>query len=164
MSLQPCVCLWLLWLVALVSSHRPVYGQATEDFAQRNLDTIKKIYNTTIYPNNQAFAAQGAVAIPRGLFNTNASGRISPVGNFTGFEDSVEYFFGLTPVPQAPLWDTWTSFEIRSFTSGCPEVASSVVYGKTTGVNPNASSYGQHITTIKQVRQCAASETLAWSN
>ncbi|MCJ1243216.1 hypothetical protein MMC30_000413 [Trapelia coarctata] len=145
------VCIWLLALVTLVSSHHPAYGHSTGDFAQRNLDTIQKIYNTTIYPNNQAFIAKGAVAIPSGLFSANASGRITPVGNFSGFEDSVEYFFGLTPPPQAPLWDTWTSFEIRSFTSGCPEVASSVVYGKTTGVNPNASSYGQHITTIKQI-------------
>ena len=38
-----------------------------------------------------------------------------------------------------------------SFSSGCPEVASSVVYGETTGVNPNASTFGKVVTTLKQV-------------
>lgn len=148
----------LLALTTLVSCQHIVSRHPSVDFAQRNLNTIKRIYNTTIYPHNQDFVTHGAVAIPSGLFNVNASGRITPIGNFTGFEDSVEYFFGLTPTSQAPLWATWTSFEVVSFTSGCPEVASSVVYGKTTGVNPNASTFGQHVTTIKQVRQCAASK------
>jgi hypothetical protein len=97
------------------------------------------------------FIAEGASAIPAGLFNGNATGRITPIGNFSGFEDTVEYFFGLTPPPQAPLYDTWTEADVVSFTSGCPEVASSVVYGRTTGVNSSASTYGQYITTIKQV-------------
>ncbi|MCJ1281317.1 hypothetical protein MMC26_000636 [Xylographa opegraphella] len=118
----------------------------------RNLNTIQKIYNMSTYPNNQAFIANGSSAIPSGLFNENASGRITPIGNFTGFEDSVEYFFGLTPPPQAPVWDTWTSAKIVSYTSGCPEVASSVVYGTTTGVNPDVpETYGKYISTIKQI-------------
>lgn len=141
-----------LSLVMCVSCMHVVGKNSCLDFAQRNLNTIKRIYNTTIYPHNQAFVTHGAGAIPSGLFSRNASGRITPVGNFTGFEDSAEYFFGLTPTPQAPLWDTWTSFEVKSFTSGCPEVASSVVYGKTTGINPNASTFGLRVTTIKQVR------------
>ncbi|MCJ1477014.1 hypothetical protein MMC13_005685 [Lambiella insularis] len=141
-------------LLVLVSSMQSRYSNIsapTLDFQQRNLDTIKKIYNTTIYPNNQGFIAYGASVIPPGLFNMKASGRITPIGNFTGLEDSVEYFFGLTPPAQPPLYDTWTNAKVVSFTSGCPEVASSVVYGTTTGVNPNASTYGQIVTTIKQV-------------
>lgn len=122
-----------------------------DNWQLRNFQTIQKIYNTTIYPNSQEFMKHGLSAIPPGLFSQNASGRISPVGNFSGFEDSVEYFFGLTPIPQPPLFNTWTRADIISFTSGCPEVASSVVYGLTTGVNPNASSYGKPQTTIKQV-------------
>ncbi|MCJ1318139.1 hypothetical protein MMC15_003466 [Xylographa vitiligo] len=122
------------------------------NFQDRNLNTIQKIYNTSTYPNNQAFILNGSSAIPPGLFNENASGRIAPIGNFTGFEDSVEYFFGLTPPPQAPVWDTWTSAKVVSYTSGCPEVASSVVYGTTTGVNPDVpETYGKYISTIKQV-------------
>ena len=123
------------------------------NFQDRNLNTIEQIYNITIYPNNQGFITNGPSAVPTGLFNENATGRITPIGNFTGFEDSVEYFFGLTPPPQAPVWDTWTSAKIVSYTSGCPEVASSVVYGTTTGVNPDVpETYGKYISTIKQVR------------
>ena len=133
---------------ATASTHLPTYL----NFQDRNLNTITKIYNTSVYPNNQAFIVNGSKALPPGLFNENASGRITPIGNFTGFEDSVEYFFGLTPPPQAPVWDTWTSAKIVSYTSGCPEVASSVVYGTTTGVNPDVpETYGQHISTVKQV-------------
>ena len=137
--------LFLLCLLAIST-------RAAVDFQARNLRTIQRIYNTTIHPNNQAFLQFGASAVPKGLFNKHASGRINPIGNFTGFEDSVEYFFGLTPQPQSPLFDTWTKADIVSFTSGCPEVASSIVHGETTGINPNASSFGKKITTIKQVR------------
>ena len=118
---------------------------------QRNYNTINAIYNTTVFPNNQVFLTRGAKAVPNGLFSPNATGRITPVGNFSGFEDSVEYFFGLTPPVQSPLYGTWTKAEIVSFTSGCPEVASSVVYGSTTGVAPNASTFGKEIAKVKQV-------------
>ena len=124
---------------------------AAIDFQTRNYNTIRAIYNQTIYPNNQAFLANGTSVVPPGLFSANASGRIAPIGNFSGFEDSVEYFFGLTPPVGPPLYDTWTEANLVSFTSGCPEVAASVVYGKTTGVNPafNA-TYGKTVSTIKQ--------------
>ena len=121
------------------------------DYQQRNLKTIQSIYNRTIYPNNLQFSQYGSASVPPGLFNENATGRITPVGNFSGFQDSVEYFFALTPPPVPPTYATWTSANIVSFTSGCPEVASSVVYGGTTGVNPNASDYMEYVTTIKQV-------------
>jgi hypothetical protein len=121
------------------------------DFVKRNYDTVFKIYNTTIYPNNQAFLTGGHSAIPKGLFNANASGRITPFGNFSGNEDTAEYFFGLTPIPQLPLFDTWTEAKIAAFTSGCPEVASSVVYGTVTGVEADSPYFRKKITTIKQV-------------
>ena len=43
----------------------------------------------TIFPNNQAFINNGPSAVPAGLFSENAKGRITPIGNFSGFEDSV---------------------------------------------------------------------------
>jgi hypothetical protein len=59
------------------------------------------IYNLTIYPDQLPILEQGAAAgVPPGLFNENATGRVDPVGKFTGFEDSIEYFFALAPVPQ----------------------------------------------------------------
>jgi hypothetical protein len=59
-------------------------------WSQRNLNTIEKIYNLTVYPNNVPIVSIGASAVPAGLFNENATGRISPLGNFTGFDDSIE--------------------------------------------------------------------------
>ena len=143
------VYVWVTSLALLAFSNAVVRNQT--DWQQRNYNTIKAIYNMTIYPDNQVFLAGGAKAIPNGLFSPNASGRITPIGNFSGFENSVEYFFGLTPPVQSPLYGTWTKADIVSFTSGCPEVASSVVYGSTTGVVPNATTFGKEIAKIKQV-------------
>lgn len=53
----------------------------------RNLATIKAIYNLTVFPNNVPFITQGFSVIPAGLFNANATGRVSPLGNFSGFEE-----------------------------------------------------------------------------
>ncbi|MCJ1306696.1 hypothetical protein MMC25_000339 [Agyrium rufum] len=145
----------LVIAVQASSIHNHQYGKCTnttgKGFAARNLKTIKTIYDTTIFPNNQKFLTEGISAIPPGLFNEHATGRISPFGNFSGAQDTAEYFFGLTPPPQAPLYDTWTEAKIVSFQSGCPEVAASVVWGITTGVNPNfTATYGKQTTTIKQ--------------
>ncbi|KAL9121734.1 MAG: hypothetical protein Q9187_001705 [Circinaria calcarea] len=139
------------FLAAVGQSRHPHHIPPKYDFQQRNLDTIQRIYNAAIFPNNQAFIRKGVSEIPKGLFNENARGRIAPVGNFSGIEDTAEYFFALNPAPVFPLYATWTNAKIVSFSSGCPEVASSVVYGATTGVNPNASTYGKTVTTIKQV-------------
>ena len=128
------------------------------DWQQRNFNVINSIYNTTIYPHNTVFLSKGANAIPQGLFSPNVTGRVTPIGNFSGHEEVWEYFFGLTPPARAPLFDTWTKAEIVSFQSGCPEVASSVVYGATTGINPNASTFGKTVTTIKQVRLYISAE------
>ena len=138
-------------LFLLLATFGSCHSQNVTNWQQRNYNTIKSIYNTTIYPNNEAFLKSGSSALPAGLFNENATGRITPIGNFSGYEESVEYFFGLTPPVQAPLFDTWTKADIVSFSSSCPEIASSVVYGETTGVMPNASSFGKVVTTLKQV-------------
>ncbi|TVY13118.1 hypothetical protein LARI1_G009464, partial [Lachnellula arida] len=115
------------------------------------LPSVTKIYDTVIYPNNLAFLANGSSVVPSGLFNVNASGRVDPVGNFTGFDDSTEYFFGLSPVPSLPSYTAFTSAPIVSFTSGCASVAASVVYLDTTVVNPNATNNGDFVTVLKEV-------------
>ncbi len=46
------------------------------------LKTIQSIYSLAVYPNNVAIQTGGPEAIPKGLFNVNATGRITPVGNF----------------------------------------------------------------------------------
>ncbi|KAL8707596.1 MAG: hypothetical protein Q9220_007383 [cf. Caloplaca sp. 1 TL-2023] len=120
-------------------------------FKQRNFDTVNKIYARTVYPNNLAFIANGSASVPPGLFNDKATGRISPVGNFTGFEDSTEYFFGLAPIPRAPAYTAFTKAQIVEFTSGCPSVAASVVYFTNSVVNSGAPNNGQYVTTLKQV-------------
>ncbi|KAK6597175.1 hypothetical protein H4I95_09446 [Botrytis cinerea] len=85
-----------------------------------------------------------------GLFNEN--------GNFTGFDDSTEYFFALSPIPGQtgagilqPNYNAFTSYELHAFTSGCPEVASSIVYLNTTIVHPGSPSHGQYVTKIKEI-------------
>src|SRR5579862_3399631 len=76
-------------------------GSRMNKFQRRNFKTLESIYNLTIYPNQLPVLEGGAAGVPAGLFNQNATGRVDPVGNFTGFEDSIEYFFALAPVPQA---------------------------------------------------------------
>ncbi|KAI9822576.1 MAG: hypothetical protein M1827_000295 [Pycnora praestabilis] len=119
----------------------------TLSFQQRNFDTISKIYNVTVYPNNLDFIANGSAAVPPGLFNTNATGRISPIGNFSGFQDSVEYFFALAPTAQPPSYSVFSKAQVVEFTSGCPEVAASVVYFTELGGPLNNQQY---VTTLKQ--------------
>ncbi|CAL8576050.1 hypothetical protein XPA_001941 [Xanthoria parietina] len=120
-------------------------------YKKRNFDTISKIYKLTQYPNNLAFMANGSASVPPGLFDQNAQGRITPVGNFTGFDDSTEYFFALAPIPRPPLYGVFSDVRVVEFTSGCPSVASSVVYFRTTVLNPNGTNNGQYLTTLKQV-------------
>lgn len=110
--------------------------------------------NRQVYPNNAPIIAQGGSAVPPGLFDPNATGRITPLGNFTGFEDSIEYFFGLAPMPQTNaaglgLYEA----DVVAFASGCPEVAASVVYLKGGPVNNVTGGLipGSPTTTLKQV-------------
>lgn len=122
------------------------------DFQQRNLDTITKIYNRNLYPTNLQFIANGSQPVLTGLFNENATGRISPLGNFTGFAESTEYFFALAPIPRPPNYIALTKAQIVSFQSQCANVASSVVYFTSTVVNPNATNNGAFFSALKQVR------------
>ena len=124
------------------------------DYAQRNLDTIRKIYNLTVYPNNAPIVAQGAAAVPPGLFSQNATGRVSPVGNFSGFDDSIEYFFALAPTPQISNGIGFYAADVVEFTSGCPEVAASLVYLRTAHINKTTGEidHSKPKSTLSQVR------------
>jgi hypothetical protein len=124
------------------------------DYARRNLNTIRQIYNLTVYPNNVPITQQGAAAVPAHLFNLNATGRVSPVGNFSGFDDSIEYFFALAPTPQASQGVIIYEADVLEFVSGCPEVAASVVYLRTTHLDPNTNKIdtSKPNSTLSQVR------------
>lgn len=123
------------------------------DYAQRNLDTVQRIYNLTVYPNNAPIVAHGAAAVPPGLFSENAAGRVSPVGNFSGFDDSIEYFFALAPTPQGGNGLGIYQADVLEFTSGCPEVAASLVYLRTGHVDPETGALdeSQPTSTLAQV-------------
>jgi hypothetical protein len=75
------------------------------------------------------------------------------VGNFSGFDDSIEYFFGLAPIPQANSGQAFYSARIVEFTSGCPEVAASTVYLSAAELDPSTGVPipGSVTTTLKQV-------------
>ena len=120
-------------------------------FQQRNLDTITKIYKRTVYPTNLDFLANGPASVPQGLFNENATGRITPLGNFTGFNDSTEYFFALAPVASPPSYVGFADARVVSFQSQCASFASSIVYFTGRVFHPNASNDGEFVSTLKQV-------------
>ena len=80
-----------------------------------------------MYPNNVPIVIGGADAVPDGLFNDNATGRVLPVGTFSGFEDSIEYFWGLAPIA-SDMQAAFYRVDVAGFTSGCPNVAASQVY------------------------------------
>lgn len=121
-------------------------------YERRNFKTLSSIYNLTIYPNQLPVLESGAAGVPPGLFNQNATGRVDPVGNFTGFDDSIEYFFALAPVPQGSLnSQAISSIKLTEFTSGCPDVAASVVYLFTSVVNPSSPDNGKALPPLKQV-------------
>lgn len=119
-------------------------------FQQRNLDTITKIYERNVYPTNLQFITNGSSSIPAGLFNENAAGRIAPLGNFTGFNESTEYFFSLSPVPLPPTYGGFSKIQIVEFQSQCANVASSVVYITMSVIHSGAPNDGQLISTLKQ--------------
>jgi len=145
---SPILCLILTCLISATWSLYP--GMNNHEW--RNFRTLSKIYNLTIYPNQLPILQHGAAGVPPGLFNQNATGRVDPVGNFTGFQDSIEYFFALAPVPQAnPNSQAFSSIQLTEFTSGCPDVAASVVVFFTSVVNPNSSNNGKPLPPLKQV-------------
>lgn len=68
----------------ITEAHQP-------DWYNRNLNTVRQIYDLTVYPNNIPILMAGGKAVPPHLFDANATGRVSPVGDFENFEDSIEY-------------------------------------------------------------------------
>ncbi|KAJ7169211.1 hypothetical protein C8R43DRAFT_876433 [Mycena crocata] len=138
-----------LRLTILVSA---LFSAAAEpSWLTRNRETIQKIYNLTVYPANAKIITGGAEAVPPGLFNANATGRVTPVGSFTGFQDSIEYFFGLAPLPSGiPPNGVFTDATLAEFTSGCAEVAASTVYLTASTINPNG-SVGAFISILKEI-------------
>ena len=147
------VCIFLACLIPSTWSlprQRKHYEQRY--YEKRNLDTVRSIYNLTVYPNQLPILEQGAAGVPPGLFNENATGRVDPVGNFTGFEDSIEYFFALAPVPQANSASTAISrIQITEFSSACPDVAASVVYLFCNVENPGSPDNGKPLAPLKEV-------------
>lgn len=150
--------LHVVWisLACLISSTRSLPWQRKHHeqhhYERRNFDTVRSIYNLTVYPNQLPILVQGAAGVPPGLFNENATGRVDPVGNFTGFEDSIEYFFALAPVPQANVASTAISrIQITEFSSACPNVAASVVYLFCNVENPSSPDHGKVLAPLKQV-------------
>ncbi|KAF3918327.1 hypothetical protein ABW21_db0206354 [Orbilia brochopaga] len=122
-----------------------------DSFKKRNYDTIHRIYNLTIFPNQVPIITLGGAAVPPGLFANDTSGRISPVGNFTDFEDSIEYFFALPPIPQSNKNNAaFSRFELAQFSSECPEVAASTVYLYASIVNPGGPDDGKLVTILRQ--------------
>jgi hypothetical protein len=114
----------------------------------RNFNTISSVYNLTVYPKNlPLFLNQTDIGLP--FFNENVTGRVTPLGNFSGYEDSIEYFWGLAPVPVDPSTAAISQAVVTHFTSGCPEVASSSV--ELTVTNVVGPSNGTFITKLKEV-------------
>lgn len=154
------ICLLAIWFAAL-SPGVGYPGPERCDYRARNLHTISSIYNLTVYPNQVPIILGGGKNVPEGLFSHDAVGRVYPVGDFQGFEDSIEYFFALAPLPQANAKSAAiTSYKIVSFSSGCREVAASVVYLYTSVVDPSSPDNGKPLAPLKQVsstRQVACS-------
>ncbi|KAK3316867.1 hypothetical protein B0H66DRAFT_306852 [Apodospora peruviana] len=132
--------------------HNPPPPPPPVDFQKRNFDTISNIYNLTVYPHQVPIILGGAAGVPPGLFSQSVVGRVDPVGDFRGFEDSIEYFFALAPLPQGnPLNAAITSYKITEFSSACSDVAASVVHLFCSVVNPGCPDDGTPLPPLKQV-------------
>ncbi|KAI9748684.1 MAG: hypothetical protein M1815_003041 [Lichina confinis] len=141
------ICLWLAG-VFVNAQHGP---RRPRDWAARNRATIERIYELTLYPNQLPILQGGAAAVPERLFANGTRGRITPVGSFEDLEGTVEYFWGLAPVPQGPNGIVLNRAEVVSFQSQCPEVASSVVYLYTSRYNAETGTLGEEISILKQI-------------
>ena len=145
---------YILTIVFLVASAWGWPEPRHFDYRSRNFNTISSIYNLTVYPHQVPIITGGGHNVPDGLFSHEVVGRVYPVGNFTDFEDSIEYFFALAPVPQAnPKSAAITSYKIVSFSSECRDVAASVVYLYTSVVDPSSPDNGKPLAPLKQVSQ-----------
>jgi hypothetical protein len=148
---RPFVLCSLVLPILLLTAVTHALPRSLLPYEARNLATLNSIYNLTIFPNQVPIFAGGAAALPPGLFNANATGRVDPLGNFSGFQDSVEYFFALAPTPASGIGAVISNIEIVEFSSSCPEVAASVVYLETAKVNLGQPDHGQPMATLKQV-------------
>ncbi len=110
------------WTYAAAQSGRQhARNSQPGNFAARNRATIQRIYDNVVYPNQIPVIESGGQAVPEGLFDINARGRISPVGNFTGFEvclhvpsSSSYYFFFTHPSCFLTLLTITDVFESRT--------------------------------------------------
>lgn len=143
---------WPPWMASGYS--KGGYGRPKPDdsWKQRNLDTITKIYNLTVFPNQLPIIKHGAAGVPPGLFSHDVVGRVDPVGDFVGFEDSIEYFFALAPVPAGNgAFAAITRAQITEFNTACKDVAASVVYLYCNVVDPGSPNHGKALAPLKQV-------------
>ena len=127
-------------------------GQVPEpipgNWSIRNYNTVSSVYNLTVYPRNlPLFLNQTDIGLP--FFDVNVTGRVTPLGDFSGYEDSIEYFWGLAPVPIPPATAAISKAVVTHFTSGCPEVASSTV--EFTVTNVVGPFNGTVVTKLKQI-------------
>lgn len=130
----------------------PMWKSTHRHFEKRNFNTISSIYNLTVYPNQLPVIRFGGAGVPKGLFSQNVTGRVDPVGQFTDFEDSIEYFFALAPIPQENgVSIAITGYKITEFSSACPDVAASVVYLYCSIVKPGFPEDGTPLAPLKQV-------------
>jgi hypothetical protein len=128
------------------------WRSGNHDSFQRNFNTISNIYNLTVYPHQVPIIFGGAAGVPPGLFNQDVVGRVDPVGDFIGFDDSIEYFFALAPLPQGNAVNAAiTGYQIAEFSSACRDVAASVVYLYTSIVNPGSPDNGKPLAPLKQI-------------
>ncbi|KAI9732313.1 MAG: hypothetical protein M1834_001520 [Cirrosporium novae-zelandiae] len=85
------------------------------------------------------------------FFNSQTTGRVIPLGAFSGFDDSIEYFRGLAPIPTAR--DSYIAFTkglVVEFINSCPEVAASTGYFYMNVANLGSSDDGKLISVLKQ--------------
>ncbi|KAL2268279.1 hypothetical protein VTJ83DRAFT_3125 [Remersonia thermophila] len=120
--------------------------------AERNFRTVSSIYNLTVYPNQLSVVGSNGFSVPPGLFSKNVVGRVNPVGKFTDFENSIEYFWALSPIPDGSASGAAiTSYRIVEFSSQCASVAASVVYLYCSVVRPGSPDHGRPLPPIRQI-------------
>ncbi|KAK0649956.1 hypothetical protein B0T16DRAFT_326117 [Cercophora newfieldiana] len=147
---------WPIWWPPWKGHHGHGDDPGTPDpddsWKERNFNTISSIYNLTVYPHQLPIIQGGGAGVPPGLFSSDVVGRVDPVGDFVGFEDSIEYFFALSPLPQGNgASSAITSYKITEFSSACAGVAASVVYLFCSVFNPGSPNHGKALAPLKQV-------------
>jgi len=74
----------------------PVFEPKYTAYELANLNVTRTLYDGLLFPSAANIIAAGVY--PAGIFNANASGRITPVGEFDDQIGSFEYFYGLASV------------------------------------------------------------------